>query len=163
MAKDETSTTQPTKKRDTRKAEIAGKANQGHDLATASQSDEAERPKLSGNPHLSTIFLTAPSPSIHPPYTPLPLLAALSSKNHPALPPTRLISLSTSSEAKLCAALGIPRVGLIGIFEDTPGAKGLVEYVRENMETIDVPWIKETGNAEWLGTRVMFGEERTEG
>ncbi|TLD20926.1 putative RNA-processing protein [Venturia nashicola] len=161
--KDATLKTQSSEKNYTRKAETAKEGNQGPDSDTASQSEEAKPSKLAENLHLSTIFLTAQSPSTHLPYTPLPLLTALSSKNHPALAPTRLIPLSTGSEAKLCSALGIPRVGIIGVFEDAPGAKGLVDYVRENVEVVDVPWVKEAGKGEWLGTKIMFGEEGKEG
>ncbi|KAE9987041.1 hypothetical protein EG327_004025 [Venturia inaequalis] len=159
----EISTTQSSERNDTRKAETAEKLSLDHDLETTSQFEEAKSLVSSGHAYLSTILLTSPSPSTHLPYTPLPLLAALSSKNHPALPPTRLVALSTGSEAKLCAALGIPRVGIVGLFEDAPGAKGLVEYVLENVDLVDVPWVKEAGKGEWLGTKIMFGEEGKKG
>jgi ribonuclease P/MRP protein subunit POP3 len=89
----------------------------------------------------------------------MPLLSHLSSSYYPSLPPTRLVPFSTTSEAKLCKALGIPRVGIIGIFEGAPGAGPLVEYVREKVEVTDVPWVREVEKGEWLGTKIMFGEE----
>lgn len=77
---------------------------------------------------------------------------------HSTLSPARLIPLSSISEAKLCSVLGIPRVGIIAIFDGAPGAGPLVENVRENVEVTDVPWAKEVQGGEWLGTKIMFGE-----
>lgn len=54
-------------------------------------------------------------------------------------------------------------MGIVGLFEDAPGAKGLVEYVLENVDLVDVPWVKEAGKGEWLGTKIMFGEEGKKG
>jgi ribonuclease P/MRP protein subunit POP3 len=130
-------------------------------LDQAETEKQIKSPQAVSSPpdHLSTIFLTHPSPSTHVPYTPLPLLAHLSSSHHPALPPTRLIPLSVTSESKLCKALGISRVGIIGVFDEAPGAAALMDYVREKVEVTDVPWARQVAKGEWLGTKVMFGEE----
>lgn len=53
-------------------------------------------------------------------------------------------------------------MGTIGIFENAPGAKGLIENVRENVEVVEVPWVKEVEGGEWLGTKVIFGEDGKE-
>lgn len=31
--------------------------------------------------------------------------------------------------------------------------------MRENVEVVDVPWVKEVGKGEWLGTKILFGGE----
>lgn len=109
--------------------------------------------------HLSCIFLTQPSPSTHIPYTALPFLSRLASSRQLSLSPTRLVPLSIASEVKLCKALGISRVGIIGIFDGAPGPSALMEYVRNKVEVVDVPWVKEVNSGDWLGTKIMFGEE----
>lgn len=60
---------------------------------------------------------------------------------YPEKPATRLVQLSRNAETKICAALDVPRAGFLGILEsasNSPGAKALFEFVRENVEVVEV-------------------------
>ncbi|KAF2431770.1 hypothetical protein EJ08DRAFT_557761, partial [Tothia fuscella] len=102
---------------------------------------------------LAAIFLTAASTN-YLPYSHLPTLASLASSTHPESPAIRLVQLGNTSESKLSEALGIPRIGIIGVFEDAPNAAPLMGYVREHVEAVNVPWTKDVGKGNWLGTRI---------
>jgi len=123
----------------------------------SSHNDESTKPATN---HLAAIFLTQ-SPA-YLPYMPLPLLAHLYSKSHSSQPPTNLVPLSLSSEARICKALGIPRVGILGIYEAAPETNSLLEFVRLNVEVVDVPWAREVVDGKWLGTKIVFGEDTKE-
>jgi ribonuclease P/MRP protein subunit POP3 len=110
---------------------------------------------------LATIFLTTVA-MIHLPYSHIPTLTSLASGMHPNAPPIRLVHVGASSETKLSETLGIPRVGMIGVLEGAPGAKPLIEYVRDTVEAIDVPWTREVGAGRWLGTKIIEGKENRE-
>jgi len=75
---------------------------------------------------------------------------------------TRLVSLSTSSEARLASALHLPRLSALGIVEGAPGADALVEFVREKVGRVEVGWLAEAGlegkNREWKGIKVKVGD-----
>jgi ribonuclease P/MRP protein subunit POP3 len=71
----------------------------------------------------------------------LPLLiatAAASAKSSR----TRLIEISPHSEAEIAQALSQPRVGVLGIENDAPGASTLARFVLENIDTVDIPWLE---------------------
>lgn len=104
------------------------------------------------NSSLVAIFLTNAN-SNYLPYSPLPTLTALASAARPSSPAIRLIQLRSNAEAKICEALGLPRAGIVGVFEDAPGARPLVERVRE-IEAVDVPWTREVSAGQWLGTNI---------
>ncbi|KAI4135135.1 MAG: hypothetical protein LQ347_000923 [Umbilicaria vellea] len=72
----------------------------------------------------------------------VPLLVHRASLARPALPATRLVNLSKGAEARLCAALHLPRVTFVGLFEDAPNATPLIDFVRERVAPIEVPWLK---------------------
>jgi ribonuclease P/MRP protein subunit POP3 len=104
-------------------------------------------------PHFSAIFVPASSPPsiIH---AHLPILIFTASFAHPNLPPTRLVTLPKGSEARLCEALGLPRVSFIGILEDAPYSTGLVDLVRESVPAIEIPWLSEIKREEYLGVKI---------
>jgi ribonuclease P/MRP protein subunit POP3 len=115
------------------------------------------------NPHhLAAIFMTEATAN-YLPYTHLPTLAALASARHPATPAIRIVQLKASAEAKICEALGLPRAGIVGVLEDAPGAGPLVEYVRDFVNAVEVPWTREVADGKWLGTKILLAEERLEG
>lgn len=72
----------------------------------------------------------------------VPLLVHRASLATPASPATRLVNLSKGAEARLCAALHLPRVSFVGLFEDAPNATALIDLVRERVAPIEVPWLK---------------------
>lgn len=73
----------------------------------------------------------------------VPLLVHAASLARPASPPIRLVNLSKGAEARLCAALHLPRVSLVGLFEGAPNATPLIEFVRGRVAPIEVSWLKE--------------------
>lgn len=78
------------------------------------------------------------------------------------MPPIRLIQLGAASEKKLCEALGLQRVGIVAIQDEAPGADPLIDYVRDNVEAVDVAWTREVGAGQWLGTSISMGKTREE-
>ncbi|ORY15158.1 hypothetical protein BCR34DRAFT_612328 [Clohesyomyces aquaticus] len=110
---------------------------------------------------LSLLILPHPSPSSSLPHAHLPTLVHLASLTHPSpkkSEPTRLVPLSSASEARLAAALHLPRVGAIGILESAVGegvgVDALVGYVREKVGRVECKWIEEAVGAEWKGVRI---------
>lgn len=96
---------------------------------------------------LRVVFLTG-APSA-PQHAHLPVLAAL------AEPKVLLVPLSsTAGEKALCAALGLPRVGVVGLRGDAPGAEPLYACL-EDVPAVHVPFLDASAAGVWLGTRVV--------
>ncbi len=84
----------------------------------------------------------------------LPLLTTTASlASSPSLK-ARLVSLPKGAVEKLRAALGIPRVGLVGLMEDAPGSVPLVKFVREHVPLVEVPWLQEVGTGAYLPVEI---------
>ncbi|XXH05067.1 hypothetical protein Hte_011491 [Hypoxylon texense] len=84
----------------------------------------------------------------------LPQMAAVASNSHPSQTPIRLVGLSKSCGERLSESLGIPRVSCIGLREDAPNSKALVEFTRQHVPTIEVQWLDEVKQAEHLKTNI---------
>ena len=95
---------------------------------------------------LAAVFVdrSSQAPILH---SHLPLLVSAAST--PTIP-VRLVALPNGSETRLRTALGIPRVGVIGIRNDAPDATPLLNFVKEHVPTVDVPWLKNAEKAEFL-------------
>ncbi|KAL1625160.1 RNase P and RNase MRP subunit [Neofusicoccum ribis] len=109
--------------------------------------------------HLPLIFTLQPPSSITTSH--LPLLTHTASRLLPSFKLARLVPLKPSSEPKLAAALGVPRVGVIGIMEDAPGAEPLIKYAREKVSATDVPWLREASEGRYLGVNVLTEQPGT--
>ena len=83
-----------------------------------------------------------------------PQMVATAAQSQPADGAVRLVGFSKACEDRLSAALGIPRVSSIGLREDAPLAKGLVDFVRERVPPIEVAWLKEAQSAKFLETKI---------
>lgn len=83
-----------------------------------------------------------------------PQMIALAARSQPPEKAVRLVGFSKSCEERLSAALGIPRASSIGLREDAPQAKGLVDFVREHVAPVRVPWLDEAGSAKFLETNI---------
>jgi ribonuclease P/MRP protein subunit POP3 len=103
--------------------------------------------------HFSVIFVCRSSQSTVL-YEHLPQLLYTASLAHPELPATRLVELPNSSEARLCEALGIPRVSFIGIFDGAPHSKSLVDLVRECVPKIEIPWLQQAKESKYLPVKI---------
>jgi ribonuclease P/MRP protein subunit POP3 len=110
---------------------------------------------------LSLVIITHPKPSASTAHAHLPTLVHLSTfkasndqdttnQSHP----TRLISLATSTDARLASNLHIPRVGALAIFAGAPGARALENFVREKAGLTSCPFIDEALAAKWKGINV---------
>ncbi|KAF2144133.1 uncharacterized protein K452DRAFT_267305 [Aplosporella prunicola CBS 121167] len=103
--------------------------------------------------NLAILFLLKPPNDIT--YAHLPLLSQAASSTLPAATATRLVPLKASSEQKLASALGLPRVGVVGVMEGAPGAAPLLDYVRAHLAAVEVPWIREAKNAQYLDVNIQ--------
>lgn len=84
----------------------------------------------------------------------LPQMVAVASKSYPGRIPIRLVGLSKSCEDRLSEALGIPRVSCIGLREDAPSSKALVEFTRQHVPIIEIQWLEEAKQAEHRETNI---------
>ena len=87
-------------------------------------------------------------------YSHLPLLVRAANLAVPSSPSTRLISLPEGAEVRLRSALGIPRVGLIGLMNGAPNASSLVDFIRANVPEMEVPWLQEAIKGEYLPVKI---------
>jgi len=57
----------------------------------------------------------------------------------------KLVDLSPQAEAKLAHTLQQPRVGVLGLQENTPQADILMNFVHQNIAPVEVPWLDQAG------------------
>jgi ribonuclease P/MRP protein subunit POP3 len=84
----------------------------------------------------------------------LPQMVALASRTKPGEEPIRLVGLSKACQDRMSEALGIPRVSIIGLRENAPNSKALVDYTRHYVPAIEVAWLKEARAAEFMDTKI---------
>lgn len=101
--------------------------------------------------HFSVIFASQSSEILK---EHLPQLVATACLAHPDLPPTRLVQLPKEFEIKVCAALGLPRVSCIGLLDNAPNSKVLVDLVLQSVPTIEVPWLKEVQKFAYVPVKI---------
>lgn len=88
----------------------------------------------------------------------LPLLIKAASFANPSKPPIRLVSLPTRAEQKLIAALEVPRVGMIGLLDQAPGADALLELVRAKVSPLEIPWLQEAMAGHYMPVEIRSTE-----
>ncbi|OTB08653.1 hypothetical protein M426DRAFT_159111 [Hypoxylon sp. CI-4A] len=81
-------------------------------------------------------------------------MVAVASKSRPSRAPIRLVGLSKSCEDRLSESLGIPRVSCVGIREDAPNSKALIEFTRQHVPAVELQWLEEARQAEHKGTNI---------
>ncbi|KAF2852700.1 hypothetical protein T440DRAFT_466822 [Plenodomus tracheiphilus IPT5] len=131
--------------------------------AALCSADKAPRTKPDDD-ELAIIILTHPKPASSPAHAHIPTLVHISTISpHVATPvpmaintKTRLVPLSTSSDSRLASKLGIPRVGALAVMNSAPGAKALVEYVREHVDLTECAWVDEAMTPVWKGLNVTM-------
>ncbi|KAL0263148.1 RNase P and RNase MRP subunit [Diplodia seriata] len=109
--------------------------------------------------HLSLILTLQPPSSITTSH--LPLLTHTASRGLASSETALLVPLKPASEPKLATALGLPRVGVIGIMDDAPGAEPLIKYARERVSITDVPWLREASEGHYLQVNVLTEQSGT--
>ena len=80
----------------------------------------------------------------------LPLLVVTASLSAPLEPQIRLIALPNGAGARLSTALHIPRTAIIGLGRDALGARALVNFIRDHIDRIEVPWLLDTREVNYL-------------
>jgi ribonuclease P/MRP protein subunit POP3 len=120
--------------------------------APTTEYKESKAELATGN-RLAVVFLPKPRDNLV--YSHLPLLCYTSSANmKDEAQQTRLVLLDPSSERILAASIGLPRAGVIGVFDNAPGAGPLLEYVRQNVDPVEIPWLKKALSGQWMGVNV---------
>jgi ribonuclease P/MRP protein subunit POP3 len=84
----------------------------------------------------------------------LPLLAATASLAFPEEPPIRLVPLGKKAGEKLARILHQPKVGFIGLQSDASRAGNIIDLVRDRVQPVDVPWLKEASSGTYLPVKV---------
>ena len=115
--------------------------------------DDKRVPLASDAERLAAVFVVRSSQSslLH---AHLPLLAKTSSLGRLPASHTRLVPLPNTAEARLTAALALPRVGVVGLTEDCPHAEPLLDYVRQHVPITDVPWLEEASAGTYLPVEI---------
>ncbi|KAF7505206.1 hypothetical protein GJ744_001135 [Endocarpon pusillum] len=72
----------------------------------------------------------------------IPTTVAAASARHSSRPPIRLVSLPKEAEKRLAEALFQPRVGLVGLRQDTAGGRALIEMTMNKISPVDIPWLR---------------------
>jgi hypothetical protein len=67
----------------------------------------------------------------------------------------RLIPLHSGSEQALCEALGLPRVGMLGLRAEAD-CWDVWEHVAD-VDLVQVPMLKEVRTGQWMGTKIEMG------
>ena len=87
-------------------------------------------------------------------YSHLPILIKTASLGSPSLPPIRLVPLASGADARLAQALGIPRVGMVGLMDNAPNTSQLIQLTRTHVPTVEIPWLKESISGGFMPTTV---------
>ncbi|GAP89276.1 putative RNase p and RNase mrp subunit [Rosellinia necatrix] len=119
---------------------------------SSSQDDQNSEQKLASR-FYSVIFV-ARSGQPNALSSHLPQMVAVACKSHPSQPPTRLVELPKACEGRLCESLGIPRVSCIGICIGAPNSDALVDFAREHVGVITIPWLQEAAQVEYQATKI---------
>ncbi|KAI8952850.1 hypothetical protein F4801DRAFT_539576 [Xylaria longipes] len=122
--------------------------------AEASSLREDQDPRDRSASHFYSTIFVARSGQPNALSSHLPQMVAVACKSHPLQPPTRLVELPRACEGRLYESLGIPRVSCIGICVNAPNSNALVDFTREHVPVVKVPWLQEATGAEYRGTKI---------
>lgn len=84
----------------------------------------------------------------------LPYLIKAASTSSPSLPSIGLITLPSGAEARLGRALGIRRVGLVGMLYDSPVASDLVDVLGAQAPAVEISWLQDSMTGLYFPTKV---------
>lgn len=145
--------------KDTSKADKAGGMIHSPDLEPAQpkKSTPSDNTNAPTEIHFSAIFAIR---STQPPIlnAHLPQLVATASLARPELPPTRLVQLPRGSDDRISEALGLPRVSFVGLLEDAPNSRSLVDLIRDMVRPVEIPWIPEVKKSKYLPVKINIIE-----
>ncbi|KAK0630800.1 hypothetical protein B0T17DRAFT_529343 [Bombardia bombarda] len=138
------------------KTTSTAKPEDDNDTSAQHEQQPATTKKKDSKPPCSIVFVArSGQSSAFNCHFPQMVAAAASKRSDPSeTEAIRLVGFSKSCEERLAAALGIPRVSSIALREGAPQAKGLVDFVRENVRPVEVAWIQEARSGEYLKTNI---------
>ena len=84
----------------------------------------------------------------------LPLLIKAAALGSPSFPSPRLVTLGRGAEKRLNDAVSTPRVALVGLIADAPGAEGLIDSIRQGVPELDIPWLDNTARGGYLPVNI---------
>ena len=89
----------------------------------------------------------------------LPTMCFTASLARPSMQPTRLVLLDSSVGKRVLEAVRQPiSLSVLAVLdggeENMPDLKALEDYVREHVEPVDVPWLRDVVKGTWLGTKI---------
>ena len=84
----------------------------------------------------------------------LPVLVLTASTALQSETDIRLVTLPNGSSPRLSSALHIPHAGQIGVLQDAPDARPLLDLVREKVPAIDKSWLNVGTDASYLPLNV---------
>jgi ribonuclease P/MRP protein subunit POP3 len=133
--------------------DLRGASELVSDLRSSEKLSTDDEKRHSTISHFAAIFvLRSSQPSIL--HAHLPQLIATASLAQPELPPIRLVQLPKGCDARLCVALGLSRVSFIGILEGAPHSRSLIDFVRDNVPEIEVPWLEEVRKMSYMPVKI---------
>jgi ribonuclease P/MRP protein subunit POP3 len=83
-----------------------------------------------------------------------PQMVATASSCLPADQYIRLVGFSKACEDRLSSCLAIPRVSSVALRQEAPQSTGLIDFVRETVPAIEIPWLQEAKDASFLPTKI---------
>jgi ribonuclease P/MRP protein subunit POP3 len=110
-----------------------------------------------GSESLAVMFIcrsAVPEPILHS----IPMLVAAASGATPMKEPIRLVDISSENEAAIALALGVPRISVLGMGENTTEAAALIQLVRDCIEPVDAPWLKTMARPSYLALKVNVSQ-----
>lgn len=87
-------------------------------------------------------------------HTQLPQLIATATAANPDAPSIRLVQLPKGSSSRLSDALALPRVSFIGLVNAAPNSQALVDFIREHVPEVHVPWLQEVQTPVYLPVKI---------
>ncbi|KAI5922224.1 hypothetical protein F4810DRAFT_675058 [Camillea tinctor] len=127
-------------------------ASQGRDLKSKVGNDKASEKDQLIRPYSVIFVARSGQPSILNNH--LPQMVAVATKTHLSRTPIRLVGMSKACQDRLSESVGIPRVSYIGLREDAPNSRPLVDFVRQHVPVIEATWLEEASRAEYRETNI---------
>lgn len=83
-----------------------------------------------------------------------PQMVAVASESSPV----RLVGFSKACEDRWSECLGIPRASSVALRADAPQSQALLDFVRQKVALVEVPWLKEAATAGYQETKINTTE-----
>lgn len=131
---------------------LSSTATSSHSTRDEDQEDKKTSASLGPGPY-AVVFVarSGQSSAFHSHF---PQMVATASSSLPEGQSIRLVGFSRACEDRLSSCLGIPRVSCIGLREGSQLAKGIIEFVRDHVPPVDVPWLREARDGQFLKPKI---------